>query len=147
MKLKQLSLFLENKPGALSRPVRLLAKAKFNILTLSIADANQFGILRLILRDWEGAKRLLEKNGFLVKVTDMVAVEVADRPGGLAAILDLVAKSRLNVEFMYAFTEKREGKGVLVFRFDDPDNAIRVLQQKGVAVIDSVELFQQLDAS
>ena len=64
MKLKQLSLFLENQPGALSRPVRLLAKARFNILTLSIADANQFGILRLILRDWEKAKKLLEKKWF-----------------------------------------------------------------------------------
>jgi len=74
MKLKQLSLFLENQPGALSRPIRLLAKAKFNILTLSIAEANQFGILRLILNDWEKAKKLLEKNGFVVRVTDMVAV-------------------------------------------------------------------------
>ena len=108
MKLKQLSLFLENKPGALSRPIRLLAKTKFNIVTLSIADANQFGILRLILRDWEKAKSLLEKNGFVVKVTDMVAVEVPDQPGGLAKILDVVEKAGLNVEFMYAFTEKRE---------------------------------------
>jgi hypothetical protein len=147
MKLKQLSLFLENKPGALSRPVRLLAKAKHNILTLSIADANQFGILRLILRDWEAAKRLLEKNGFLVRVTDMVAVEVADRPGGLAGILELLAKNCINVEFMYAFTEKREGKGMLVFRFDDPDGAIRVLQKQGVNVIGSAALFQQLEAS
>ena len=121
MKLKQLSLFLENKPGALSRPVRLLAKARFNILTLSIADAPQFGILRLILRDWGRAKKLLEQEGFVVKVTDMVAVEVADRPGGLAEILTVLEKSGINVEFMYAFTEKRKGQAVLMFRFDDPD--------------------------
>jgi len=143
MKLKQLSLFLENQPGALSRPVRLLAKAKFNILTLSIADANQFGILRLILRDWEKAKKLLEKNGFVVKVTDMVAVEVPDQPGGLAKILDAVEKAGLNVEFMYAFTEKRENKGILVFRFDDPDRAIQILQQRKVNVVASVELLKQ----
>jgi hypothetical protein len=143
MKLKQLSLFLENKPGALIRPVRLLAKAKFNILTLSIADANQFGILRLILRDWEKVKKLLEKEGFVVKVTDMVAVEVADQPGGLAKILDVVEKAGLNVEFMYAFTEKRGGKAILVFRFDDPDNAIKILQQRGVNVVASVDLLKQ----
>jgi len=97
MKLKQLSLFLENKPGALSRPARILARANVNILTLSIAEANQFGILRLILRDWEKAKKLLEKEGFVVKVTDVVAVEVADRPGGLAEILDALEKASINV--------------------------------------------------
>jgi len=142
MKLKQLSLFLENKPGALSRPAKILAAAKLNILTLSIAEANQFGILRLILREWEKAKKLLEKNGFVVKGTDMVAVEVADRPGGLAEILDALAKAGINVEFMYAFTEKRQDKGVLIFRFDDPDNAIRELQKRGINVLGEVEIFQ-----
>lgn len=143
MKIKQLSLFLENKPGALSRPMKLLAKGGFNVLTLSIADANQFGILRLILRDWARAKKLLETKGFVVKVTDMVAVEVTDEPGGLAKVLDLVEKAKLNVEFMYAFTEKRENKAVLVFRFDDPDHAIAILQQRKVNVVSNVDLLQQ----
>jgi hypothetical protein len=144
MKLKQLSLFLENKPGALSRPIRLLAQAKFNIVTLSIADANQFGILRLIVRDWEKAKKLLEKNSFVVRVTDMVAVEVADQPGGLSKILEVVEKAGLNVEFMYAFTEKRADKAILVFRFDDPDNAINILQKAKVNVVASVDLLKQI---
>ena len=144
MKLKQLSLFLENQPGALSRPIRLLAQAKFNIVTLSIADANQFGSLRLIVRDWEKAKKLLEKNGIVVKVTDMVAVEVADQPGGLAQILDAVEQAGLNVEFMYAFTEKRGDKAILVFRFDDPDNAINILQKAKVNVVGSVDLLKQI---
>jgi hypothetical protein len=145
MKLKQLSLFLENKPGALSRPVRLLAKAGINILTLSIADTGQFGILRLIVRDWEKAKGLLEQDGFVVKVTDMVAVEVTDQPGGLADILDVLEKAGTNVAFMYAFTEKRKGRAVLVFRFDDPDAAIRVLQKKNINVVDSGDLLKQLE--
>jgi hypothetical protein len=145
MKLKQLSLFLENQPGALGRPVRLLARARFNILTLSIAEANQFGILRLILRDWERAKKLLEKNGFLVKVTDLVAVEVADQPGGLARVLDVVEKAGINVEFMYAFTEKRANQAVLLFRFDDPDNAIKILQRRQVNVIPSAELLPRAE--
>jgi hypothetical protein len=145
MKLKQLSLFLENKPGALSRPMRLLAKAGINILTLSIADTDQFGILRLIVRDWEKARQLLEQEGCVVKLTDMVAVEVSDRPGGLVDILDVLEKSGTNVAFMYAFTEKRKGQAVLIFRFDDPDAAIRVLQKKGIKVVDSGDLLKQLE--
>jgi len=145
MKFKQLSLFLENQPGALSRPMRILAKARLNILTLSIAEANQFGILRLILRDWEKAKKLLEREGLVVKVTDMVAVEVVDRPGGLAKILEVLEKAGINVEFMYAFTEKRQDRAVLVFRFDDPDSAIRVLRKQRINVVDSDDLLKQLE--
>jgi len=146
MKIKQLSLFLENTPGALSRPMRLLARAGINILTLSLADSSQFGILRLILRDWEPALKLLEKNGFAVKVTDMVAVEVADEPGGLARILDVVEKAKLNVEFMYAFTEKRANQAILVFRFNDPDLAIMMLQKRGINVLDGVDLLEGTEA-
>jgi hypothetical protein len=146
MKVKQLSLFLENKPGALSRPVKLLAKSKLNILTLSIADTQQFGILRLVVRDWEKAKRVLEKDGFVVKVSDLVAVEVADEPGGLAEILVTVEKARVNLEYMYGFTLKKEGKGVLAFRFDDPDRAIAALQKKGIIPVRSVDLFKRLES-
>jgi hypothetical protein len=145
MKVKQLSLFLENKPGALSRPVKLLAKAHFNILTLSIADTQQFGILRFVVRDWEKAKHLLEKDGFVVKVSDLVAIEVADEPGGLAAILFTVEKAGVNVEYMYGFTIKSEGKGVLAFRFDDPDRAIAAFQEKGINPVHGVDLFNRLE--
>ena len=145
MKVKQLSLFLENKTGALSRPVKLLAKAKLNVLTLSIADTAQFGILRFVLRDWEKAKRLLEKDGFVVNVSDMVAIEVADEPGGLADILVTLEKARVNVEYMYGFTLKKEGKGVLAFRLNDPDRAIAALQKKGINPVRSVDLFKLLE--
>jgi hypothetical protein len=146
MKVKQLSLFLENKPGALSRPVKLLSKAKLNILTLSIADTQQFGILRFVVRDWEKAKRLLEKDGCVVKVSDMVAIEVADEPGGLAEILVTLEKARVNLEYMYGFTLKKEGKGVLAFRFDDPDRAIASLQKRGISPVRSVDLFKRLES-
>src|SRR5512137_680011 len=129
MKVKQLSLFLENKPGALSRPVKLLAKAKFNILTLSIADTEQFGILRLVVRDWQKARRLLDQAGFVVKVSDMVAIEVADKPGGLAKLLVRLEKARVNLEYMYGFTLQTEGKGLLALRFRDPDRAIAALRK------------------
>jgi hypothetical protein len=145
MKLKQLSLFLENKPGALSAPVKILAGAHINILTLSIAEAQQYGILRLIVRHWEPAKKLLEKHGLLVKVTDVLAIEVADRPGGLAAILAVLEEAGINLEYMYAFTLKRDSKGLLLFRFDDPDKAIRVLKKNKINVVGNAELFKRLE--
>ncbi|MEI7731300.1 MAG: ACT domain-containing protein [Verrucomicrobiota bacterium] len=146
MKLKQLSLFLENRPGALSRPVKLLSKHHINIITLSIADTQQFGILRFILREWEKAKKLLEADGCVVKTTDVVAIEVNDEPGGLADILTVIEKGGINVEYMYAFTLKKENKGVLVFRFDDPDRAVQVLTKAKINVITEIELFRRLDA-
>ena len=145
MKIKQLSLFLENKTGALSRPVKLLAKAKLNILTLSIADTQQFGILRFVVRDWAKAKRVLEKAGFVVKVSEMVAIEVADEPGGLAKILTTLEKARVNLEYMFGFTMKSEDKGVLAFRFDDPDSAIAALKKKQINPVSSVDLFKRLE--
>ena len=146
MKVKQLSLFLENKPGALSRPVKLLARAKLNILTLSIADTQQFGILRFVVRDWEKAKQLLEKKGFVVKVSDIVAIEVVNAPGGLANILLALEEARVNVEYMYGFTLRAEGKGVLAFRFDDPDTAIASLLNAGINPIRRVDLFNRLES-
>jgi len=145
MKLKQLSLFLENKPGALSTPVKLLADAKINILTLSIAESQQYGILRLIVGDWKAAKELLEKHGLLVKTTDVLAVEVADRAGGLAGVLAVLEQAGINLEYMYAFTLRREGKGLLLFRFDDPDKAIRVLQKNKINVVGNAGLFERLE--
>ncbi len=145
MKLKQLSLFLENKPGALSAPVKLLAGAKINILTLSIAEARQYGILRLIVRDWAAAKKLLEKNGLVVKVTEVLAIEVPDHPGGLAGVLAVIEETGINLEYMYAFPFKRDSKGFFVFRFDDPDKAVGALQKSKINVVGNVELFKRLE--
>jgi len=144
MKVKQLSLFLENKPGALRRPVQLLADAQFNILTLSLADTQQFGILRVIVRDWERARQLLEKNGFVVNVTDVVAIEVPDKPGELAEILGVIEKARVNIEYLYGFTLKEEHKGLLAFRFDDPDKAIAILKKHRLNPVRNVDLFERL---
>ncbi len=145
MKLNQLSVFLENKPGQLSVPCKALAKAGINIVTLSLADTQQFGILRLIVRDWQKAKSVLEKAGCVVKTTEVVAIEVSDRPGGLAEVLEVMEKSDINIEYMYAFTFRRADRAVLVFRFDDPDRAVRFLQDKGVNVVGGVELYEQAE--
>lgn len=145
MKVTQLSVFLENKPGALRRPVDLLAKAGFNLLALSLADTQQFGILRLIVKDWEGAKKLLESEGFVVNVNDLVALEVSDEPGTLARILAVLEESRVNLEYMYGFTQRHEQRGLLVFRFDDPDRAIKALRKQGINPVSKVQLFQNAE--
>jgi hypothetical protein len=144
MKLNQLSVFLENKPGRLSKPCKILASAGINILTLSLADTHQFGILRLILKDWKHAKDVLEKAGCVVNVTEVVAIEVADRPGGLADVLEVIERAKVNLEYMYAFTFRSQDKAILVFRFEDPDAAIRMLQQNGINVLKDVDLFDRV---
>lgn len=143
MKLKQLSLFIENRPGQMIAPFKTLADAGVNILTLSLADTQQFGILRLIVQDWEKGKKVLEQAGGVVNVTEVVAIEVEDRPGGLYEILSVIDKGQVNVEYMYAFTFGRGDRAALIFRFEDPDAAIDLLQANGVNVIGSVDLYSR----
>ena len=146
MKLTQLSLFLENRPRQLRVPSRLLAEAGVNILTLSLADTQQFGILRLLVQDWRRAKEVLERGGCVVNVADVVALEVPDRPGGLDEILAAIEKAGLNVEYMYAYTARRGDRAVLVFRFEDPDAAVDALQAAGVNVLGELELYKPAES-
>lgn len=142
MKLQQLSVFLENKPGQLNKACQILAKAEINILALSLADTQQYGILRLVVRDWGRAQTILQANGFTTKVTEVLAIEVKDRPGGLAEILAAIEAAKLNVVYMYAFTAGPKGQAVLIFRFDDPDQAVASLQQQKISLVRPVELFR-----
>jgi hypothetical protein len=135
MKITQLSLFAENKPGHIIAPCRLLAGAGVDIRALSLADTQRFGILRIIVSEWQKAAKLLEDAGFRVKVTEVVAIEVADRPGGLVQVLAALEGSAINIEYMYAFPFGREEKAVLVFRFDEPDEAIQRLQSAGINLV------------
>jgi hypothetical protein len=147
VKIQQLSVFVENKPGHLAGPCNLLARSGINIVTLALADTQQFGILRLIVRDWAKAKAVLEAAGCSVKVTEVLAIEVDDRPGGLADVLEAIEKAGVNVEYMYAFATKLGDKAVLVFRFDDADAALVALAGTQVNVVNTVELFGRTDAA
>lgn len=140
MKIHQLSIFVENRPGHLRAPCQVLADAGINLATLSLADTQQYGILRLIVRDWQRAKTVLEAAGFGVHVTEVVAIEVPDRPGGLAGVLKTFEQAGINVEYMYAFTGKHDDKAVLVLRFENVDAAVQALQHSEVTVIDAVDL-------
>lgn len=142
MKLQQLSLFLENRPGRLGAPLAAIAQAGLNILTLSLADTAQFGILRMIVRDWDKAKQVLEEAGWVVNLTEVVAVGVPDRPGGLASVLSVIEDAGLNIEYMYAFSLRRDNQAILVFRFEDPDQAIKILLAQGQHVLEEEALIE-----
>ena len=133
MKITQLSVFAENKPGHILAPVRLLAENGVDLRALSLADTQRFGILRMIVSDAEKAARLLEEEGFLVKLTAVLALKVPDRPGGLSDLLNVLDGTAVNIEYMYAFPYRDGGsKATLIFRFDDPDAAEKLLEAAGI---------------
>lgn len=143
-KLNQLSIFVENKPGALKNVCRLLAENRIDISTLSLADTKDFGILRLIVREWEKAKEILSAAGVAVTVTSVVAVEVENRPGGLCEILDTLDKYSINVEYLYAFVSPINGRAVIILRFDAPDMAVeRLKSDKAVRFIGEEDIFSR----
>ena len=141
MKIHQLSLFAENKPGHITAPCRLLAAEGVDIRALSLADTQRFGILRMIVSDQERARRLLSEAGYVVTVTEVLALEVPDRPGGLAEVLGVFEGSTINIEYMYAFPFGRGQKAVLIFRFDQPDAAMELLRDHGIQVLADAHLY------
>jgi hypothetical protein len=141
MRVEQISVFLENKAGRLSEVTGILAEAGINIRALSLADTSDFGILRLIVNDNAKAVEVLKQHGFTVGKTDVVAVEVDDRPGGLHRILQVLYRANVNVEYMYAFVQQSGNNAVIIFRFDNLDEAVKVLAENGVQVIAGEQLY------
>jgi len=141
MKVEQISVFLENKPGSLENATRTLRDANINIRTLSVAETVDFGILRLIVNDVEKANNALKESGFRVSKTPVVAVEVPDKPGGLHSIMEVVSKEGINVEYLYAFVEKSGQNAVIIFRFDNPEKAIDILLKHKFTVVPGSQLY------
>ncbi|SNB45619.1 ACT domain-containing protein [Geobacter sp. DSM 9736] len=141
MKVEQISIFIENKSGRLAEITRILGNADINIRALSLADTSDFGILRMIVNDVEKAKAVLKEKGFTVSKTEVVAVEVSDRPGGLSEILQALDQKEINVEYMYAFVERCGGNAVMIFRFDETDKAIAVLREQNFNVLEGERLY------
>ena len=142
MKIEQIAIFMENKPGHLRTICGVLAEAGVNIVTLSLADTQQYGILRLLTNNTEKARSALTQAGFVVNTTEVLAVEVDDKPGGLLRILDIISEGGINIEYMYAFTFHNAENAVMVFRFDSPDKAIALLQSKGVNVLPNIDILK-----
>lgn len=141
MTISQLSIFIENKPGRLAKVCRLLSDAGVNTTTLSLADTREFGIVRLLAKDWRRARDVLSANGIAVHVSEVAAVEVPDRPGGMTAVLDAIDAAGANIEYNYAFSIESGRRAVLVFRFTDPEPAASALEAAGFRLLDSAALF------
>jgi len=141
MRVEQIAVFLENKSGRLAEITAILADNGINIRALSVADTADFGILRLIVDKVPEAEKALRANGFTVGKTNVIAVEVADKTGGLANVLKSIEQAGLNVEYMYAFVNKTGENAVLIFRFDEMDRAIESLQKDGFTILQSKEIY------
>ncbi len=142
MKVKQISVFLENKSGRLAQVTRTLGENGINIRALSIADTTDFGILRLIVNDPEKAYQILKSSGFTVSATEVIAVEVADQPGGLAEVLQLLDREGINIEYLYAFLQKSTAAALVVFRVERLDEAVKVLQASGTRLLSGSEVYK-----
>ena len=140
MRTEQISIFLENKSGRLADVTDLLARNGINIRALSLADTTDFGIFRLIVNDPVKALALLKERSFTVTTNEVVPVVVPDRPGGLAGILAALKGNEINVEYMYAFVQRSEGNAVLIFRFDDTDQAVTALTAAGVRMLSGEDM-------
>ena len=142
MKIRQISIFIENKPGHLRSACRLLADAGIDVESMALADTEQFGILRFIVKDWEKAKQVFENEGLVVRESELVAVSVDDRPGGLADVLDVLDQTKINIEYMYGHASRNQRKAILFFRFNNIDEAIKQLNANNITTISATELFQ-----
>jgi hypothetical protein len=136
VRVKQISVFIENRSGRLREVAEILGKNKINIRALSLADTSDYGILRLIVDKPHEALEVLKKANFTLSETDVIAVEVSDKPGGLAEVLNILGNSGINVEYMYAFVEKSSDNAVMIFRIEDIDKAVKVLKAGNVTILD-----------
>lgn len=141
MKLKQTSVFLENKKGRLWKALSILREADVNIRALSIADTSEFGILRMIVPDPDKAKEVLEENQFVVKTNEVIGVEIPDVPGGLDGVLGILNQVDINVEYLYAFVEKREGHAIVVLRTEDIDAGAKALKDAGANLLSAEDVY------
>jgi hypothetical protein len=132
--IRQISVFLENTKGRLADVTRTLATGGVNIRAMSLADTSDFGILRLIVSDPALGRKVLKDKGFMVQETEVLAIEVDDKPGGLATVLEVLDAESVNVEYMYSMIEKRRDCAVVVFRVDDTARTVTVLEKKGIGL-------------
>ena len=140
MKITQISVFLENRKGRLYDVCSLLGRNGINIRALTIAETESFGVLRVVVDKSDAAVKLLRDSGFVANFTDVVAIEVPDQPGGLAAVLKVFADNNVNIEYMYGFVEKFSDKALLVFRFEDIDSAQKILAKNSISVVTKKEI-------
>ena len=129
---KQISVFLENVSGRLADVTKILAAGQVNLRAMTIADTADFGILRIIAADPDKASEILAQAGFMAKLTDVLAVEVEDRPGGLAHVMDVFSKNGVNIEYLYASLDRSKDKAVIVIKVEDVQKGVRIVEENGL---------------
>ncbi len=142
MNLKQISIFLENKPGHLQNVLEILSQKNINILTLTIAEVSDFGILRLLLNKPDDALAALKNANVTCSVTDVLGIAIDDKPGSLLKAIKCFKNNNLNIEYMYAFTEKRNDKAIMIFRFENIEKAKDSLQKEGYEIIKNSDIIE-----
>ena len=140
MTVKQISVFLENKPGKLADFTDVLSKNEIDMRALSLAEAEDFGIVRIIVDDVYNASTVLKDAGYVFSITKVLAVAIPDEPGGLYKVIRTLGDNDVNVEYMYAFTTKKEGVAYMIFRVQDNKKAVEVLQKNGIRPVCQDEL-------
>jgi hypothetical protein len=135
MKIRQVSVFLENRSGRMAKITTALGNEGVNIRAMALADTSDFGILRLVLSDTEKGVSILKEKGFTVRVTDVIAVGIDEHPGSLGELLALLENSGLNLEYVYMLNHQAPGHVVFILRFDNQDKALDVLKQNGLSVL------------
>lgn len=142
MTVKQLSVFVENKPGRLAGVTDILAKSEIDIRALSVADTTDYGILRLIVSDPKKACEVLKESDYTVKLTDVIVVELDDEVGILAKTLSLLDSNGISVEYLYAFIGRDKGKAFIIIRVEDNDKAVEVLLNNGYSVAGEKDIYR-----
>ena len=140
--IKQISIFVENKPGRMAGVAKALGDAGVNIRALTIAEAGDFGVIRMVVDDTERGYTALREKGFMVSETDVLAVEIKDVPGGLYEIANSLGMNNINVEYAYAFVTAKAERAMLILRVDDVKRATEVLSEAGVRVATREEIQQ-----
>ena len=141
MSVRQISVFVENRVGLLSEVTTLMSDNEVNLRALSIADTNEFGILRIIVEDVDAAAAILRQHGYIYTITNVLAVSMRDEAGGLAEILQVLAKAKISLEYAYAFLLNKPGIACLILRVQDKNAAEKVLEEAGIKIASQDELF------
>ena len=144
MKVKQVSVFLENKVGHLRMVTEELKKAGLNLRAISLADSETFGVLRIVVENPDKAYQVLRAANHAVKETEVIAVEVPDKPGGLSDVLKTLEDCGVNIEYMYSVLERKKDKAVMIFRVENTDEVIAKLQEQNVTLLSSQEVYGAL---
>lgn len=139
--IKQLSIFVENRPGRMAEVTEALSSRGIDIRALSLADTSDFGLLRLIVSNPEDAVAALGEEGVMVRISEVIAIGVSDKPGEFSRAVRLLADANINLEYLYAFLSRQDGEAVIILRVDRLDDACKLLRESGVRLLEEQEVY------